>query len=155
MPTFAQLCETSASKGGMEKTIEFRYDENVAVVMAAFRERSQTPHPSMPLVHRVDILEERAESTAAPSHVADVETHLDAEEGDAGFAVGNVGGEAQRESDLGGGDEAPGEDNTEGWGMRLRRFFAANDAPEWVRKVSGGDYLRGTELIEWSEAEVG
>ena len=36
--------------------------------------------------------------------------------------------------------------------MRLRHF-AANDAPEWVRKISGGEYLTGTERIEWSERE--
>lgn len=125
MPTFQELCRSSASKGGMEKTVEFCYDEHVAVVMAAFRERTQTPHSSMPLVHRVDVLEERAESSA------------------------KVIGGGTTGADKGDGDDT----NTDGWAVRRRRFFAANDAPEWVRKVSGGDYLRGTEQIEWSEAE--
>ena len=107
--SFAELCEMSASKGGMEKTVKFTYDEHVSVVMAAFRERSQGPHPSMPLVHRVDILDERPEKP-----------------------------------------DSDGTD-TESWAMRYRRFFAENDAPPWVKKISGGEYLRGTERIEWSE----
>ena len=45
--------------------VVFRYDEHVAVVMAAFRERTAGAHPSMPLVHRVDILQERAPSGRA------------------------------------------------------------------------------------------
>ena len=107
--SFAELCEMSASKGGMEKTVKFTYDEHVSVVMAAFRERSQGPHPSMPLVHRVDILDERPEKP-----------------------------------------DSDGTD-TESWAMRYRRFFAENDAPPWVKKISGGEYLKGTERIEWSE----
>ena len=125
MPTFHELCQSSASKGGMEKTVEFKYDEHVSVVMAAFRERTQSPHPSMPLVHKVDILEERAESTAK-------------------VALRGTTDHAEDENAVA---------DTDGWAMRLRRFFAANDAPAWVRKVSGGEYLRGTEQIEWSEAE--
>lgn len=109
MATFAELSEMSASKGGMEKTVKFTYDEHVSVVMAAFRERSQGPHPSMPLVHRVDILDERPEKP-----------------------------------------DSDGTD-TESWAMRYRRFFAENDAPPWVKKISGGEYLKGTERIEWSE----
>ena len=38
--TFRQLASTSAARGGMEKTVTFTYDENVATVMAAFRERT-------------------------------------------------------------------------------------------------------------------
>ena len=109
MATFAELSEMSASKGGMEKTVKFTYDEHVSVVMAAFRERSQGPHPSMPLVHRVDILDERPEKP-----------------------------------------DSDGTD-TESWAMRYRRFFAENDAPPWAKKISGGEYLKGTERIEWSE----
>mgnify|MGYP001968194338 FL=1 len=41
--------------------------------------------------------------------------------------------------------------DTESWAMRYRRFFAENDAPPWVKKISGGEYLKGTERIEWSE----
>ena len=100
--SFAELCEMSASKGGMEKTVKFTYDEHVSVVMAAFRERSQGPHPSMPLVRRVDILDERPEKPTSDGT------------------------------------------DTEAWAMRYRRFFAANDAPEWVKKISGGEYLTGT-----------
>jgi hypothetical protein len=107
--SFAELREMSASKGGMEKTVVFKYDEHVSVVMAAFRERSQGPHPSMPLVRRVDILDERPEKPTSDGT------------------------------------------DTEAWAMRYRRFFAANDAPEWVKKISGGEYLTGTERIEWSE----
>lgn len=29
MPTFQELCRSSASKGGMEKTVVFHYDEHV------------------------------------------------------------------------------------------------------------------------------
>ena len=107
--SFAELCEMSASKGGMEKTVKFTYDEHVSVVMAAFRERSQGPHP----LH-----------AACPPR-------------------GHPGREA-REARLDGTD-------TESWAMRYRRFFAENDAPPWVKKISGGEYLRGTERIEWSE----
>ena len=111
--TFRPLASTSAARGGMEKTVTFTYDENVATVMAAFRERTQTPHASMPVVHRVDILEERlvapSSSTSSP-------------------------------------DRSPG-----GWSHRVRRFYAANDAPDWIRRITGGDYLTGTERIEWSE----
>ena len=100
----------SASKGGMEKTVKFTYDEHVSVVMAAFRERGHADRtPSMPLVHRVDILDERPEKP-----------------------------------------DSDGTD-TESWAMRYRRFFAENDAPPWVKKISGGEYLKGTERIEWSE----
>lgn len=108
----------------MERTLTFTYDENVTVVMAAFRERTRTPHSSMPLVHRVDILDEREERP---------DRHLDPDRG-------------PRDADA---DAEPGSH----WAMRLRRFFAANDAPEWVRKISGGEYLTGTERIEWSERE--
>ena len=104
MPTVRDLWAASAAKGGMEMTIEFEYDEHVAVVMAAFRERTRTPHASMPLVHRVDVLREH-----------------DASRG--------------------------------GWSTRKRRFFTHNDAPEWVRRISGGDYLVGIERIEWNDAE--
>ena len=75
----------------------------------------------MPLVHRVDILDEREERP---------DRHLDPDRG-------------PRDADA---DAEPGSH----WAMRLRRFFAANDAPEWVRKISGGEYLTGTERIEWS-----
>ena len=103
MPTVRDLWAASAAKGGMEMTIEFEYDEHVAVVMAAFRERTRTPHASMPLVHRVDVLREHA--------------------------------------------------SRGGWSTRKRRFFTHNDAPEWVRRVSGGDYLVGIERVEWNDAE--
>jgi hypothetical protein len=96
----------------MEKTVTFTYDENVATVMAAFRERTQTPHASMPVVHRVDILEERL---VAPS------------------------------------SSSSSPDRSPGWSHRVRRFYAANDAPDWIRRITGGDYLTGTERIEWSE----
>ena len=115
--TFRQLASTSAARGGMEKTVTFTYDENVATVMAAFRERTQTPHASMPVVHRVDILEERlVASSSSPS------------------------------SSSSSPDRSPG-----GWSHRVRRFYAANDAPDWIRRITGGDYLTGTERIEWSE----
>ena len=104
MPTVRDLRAASAAKGGMEMTLEFEYDEHVAVVMAAFRERTRTPHASMPLVHRVDVLREH----------------------DGSFR---------------------------GWSTRKRRFFTHNDAPEWVRRISGGDYLVGIERIEWNDAE--
>jgi hypothetical protein len=104
MPTVRDLWAASAAKGGMEMTLEFEYDEHVAVVMAAFRERTRTPHASMPLVHRVDVLREH----------------------DGSFR---------------------------GWSTRKRRFFTHNDAPEWVRRISGGDYLVGIERIEWNDAE--
>jgi hypothetical protein len=110
--TFRQLASTSAARGGMEKTVTFTYDENVATVMAAFRERTQTPHASMPVVHRVDILEERL---VAPS------------------------------------SSSSSPDRSPGWSHRVRRFYAANDAPDWIRRITGGDYLTGTERIEWSE----
>lgn len=113
--TFRQLASTSAARGGMEKTVTFTYDENVATVMAAFRERTQTPHASMPVVHRVDILEERL---VAPSSSSSSSSP----------------------------DRSPG-----GWSHRVRRFYAANDAPDWIRRITGGDYLTGTERIEWSE----
>ena len=103
MPTVRDLWAASAAKGGMESTIEFEYDEHVAVVMAAFRERTRTPHASMPLVHRVDVLREHA--------------------------------------------------SRGGWSTRKRRFFTHNDAPEWVRRISGGDYLVGIERVEWNDAE--
>ena len=122
--SFRELASHSASRGGMERTLTFTYDENVTVVMAAFRERTRTPHSSMPLVHRVDILDEREERP---------DRHLDPDRG-------------PRDADA---DAEPGSH----WAMRLRRFFAANDAPEWVRKISGGEYLTGTERIEWSERE--
>jgi hypothetical protein len=104
MPTVRDLWAASAAKGGMEMTLEFEYDEHVAVVMAAFRERTRTPHASMPLVHRVDVLREHFGSFR-------------------------------------------------GWSTRKRRFFTHNDAPEWVRRISGGDYLVGIERIEWNDAE--
>ena len=104
MPTVRDLWAASAAKGGMEMTLEFEYDEHVAVVMAAFRERTRTPHASMPLVHRVDVLREHDGSRG-------------------------------------------------GWSTRKRRFFTHNDAPEWVRRISGGDYLVGIERIEWNDAE--
>ena len=113
--TFRQLASTSAARGGMERTVTFTYDENVATVMAAFRERTQTPHASMPVVHRVDILEERL---VAPSSSTSSSSP----------------------------DRSPG-----GWSHRVRRFYAANDAPDWIRRITGGDYLTGTERIEWSE----
>ena len=117
--TFRQLASTSAARGGMEKTVTFTYDENVATVMAAFRERTQTPHASMPVVHRVDILEERlSERLVSPSSSSSSPR----------------------------GDRSPG-----GWSHRVRRFYAANDAPDWIRRITGGDYLTGTERIEWSE----
>ena len=106
MPTVRDLWAASSAKGGMELKIEFEYDENVTVVMAAFRERTKTPHASMPLVHRVDVLRER---------ISDPETEPN------------------------------------GWSTRKRRFFTHNDAPEWVRKLSGGEYLVGIERIEWNE----
>ena len=114
--TFRQLASTSAARGGMERTVTFTYDENVATVMAAFRERTQTPHASMPVVHRVDILEERLVATPSSS------------------------------SSSSSPDRSPG-----GWSHRVRRFYAANDAPDWIRRITGGDYLTGTERIEWSE----
>ena len=114
--TFRQLASTSAARGGMEKTVTFTYDENVATVMAAFRERTQTPHASMPVVHRVDILEERLVANSSSS------------------------------SSSSSPDRSPG-----GWSHRVRRFYAANDAPDWIRRITGGDYLTGTERIEWSE----
>ena len=122
--SFRELASHSASRGGMERTLTFTYDENVTVVMAAFRERTRTPHSSMPLVHRVDILDEREER---------LDRHLDPD----------------RDPSDADADAEPGSH----WAMRLRRFFAANDAPEWVRKISGGEYLTGTERIEWSERE--
>lgn len=98
----------SAAKGGMVMTIEFEYDEHVAVVMAAFRERTRTPHASMPSVHRVDVLRERL---------------------------------------------CDAEDDTKGWHTRKRRFFTHNDAPEWIRGISGGEYLVGIERLEWNDRE--
>ena len=88
----------------MEMTIEFEYDEHVNIVTAAFLERTRTPHASMPLVHRVDVLREYV--------------------------------------------------SRGGWSTRKRRFFTHNDAPEWVRRISGGDYLVGIERIEWNDAEM-
>ena len=104
MPTVRDLWAASAAKGGMEMTIEFEYDEHVNIVTAAFLERTRTPHASMPLVHRVDVLREYV--------------------------------------------------SRGGWSTRKRRFFTHNDAPEWVRRISGGDYLVGIERIEWNDAEM-
>ena len=115
MPTdVGELGALSASRGGMETTVVFKYDEPVAVVMSAFRERTRGPHPSMPLVRRVDILCERLQSSSESS------------------------------------EPSSSSEPNDGWGMRSRRFFVSNDAPDWVRKV-GASMLT---LKKWQKVQV-
>jgi hypothetical protein len=131
------------------------YRYGVAVVMAAFRERTQAPHASMPLVRRVDILEERAECTAkiisnsSSKNNNDDNNNNSNNNNDSNNNSSNDNDNDNEDDD----DDDDDADDNDGYALRLRRFFAENDSPQWVKKVSGGDFLRGTEQIEWSDAE--